>query len=54
MDHDVYLPVSITAVTFLEFWKRKSASTSYHWNCFTLEAAEVGVGYVLSVFPVFR
>ena len=25
--------MSFWAVTFLEYWKRKSASLSHHWDC---------------------
>jgi len=28
------------AVTFLEYWKRKTASITYYWDCYDFEEAE--------------
>merc|ERR1719367_1560386 len=32
--------VSFWAVTFLEYWKRKNASLSHHWDCLDFEEEE--------------
>jgi hypothetical protein len=30
--------ISVSAVTFLEYWKRKSASWAHHWDCMGFQA----------------
>ena len=30
----------LTAVTFLEYWKRKSASLAHHWDCMGFQEEE--------------
>ena len=32
-----------SAVTFLEYWKRKNATIAYYWDCYAIEEAEVSV-----------
>ena len=31
---------SVSAVTFLEYWKRKSASLAHHWDCMGFQDEE--------------
>ena len=33
--------VLVTAVTFLEYWKRKNASLAHHWDTLEYEEEEV-------------
>lgn len=34
--------MSFWAVTFLEYWKRKSATLAHHWDCMDFQEEEVG------------
>ena len=36
----------VTAVTFLEYWKRKNASLAHHWDCLDFEDEEVRILFV--------
>jgi len=37
----VVVVVVVSAVTFLEYWKRKNASLAHHWDCLDYEEEEV-------------
>ena len=39
----VYIPNILTAVTFLEYWKRKRASLAHHWDCLDFQEEAVSI-----------
>lgn len=40
LDHKQQLDAFPTAVTFLEYWKRKSVSLAHHWDCMGFQEEE--------------
>ncbi|UYV75317.1 ANO7 [Cordylochernes scorpioides] len=46
--------VSFWAVTFLEHWKKKSASLAHHWDCLDYEEDMVVMGIFLVAVVVYR
>lgn len=41
MSFSLLMTFVISAVTFLEYWKRKTASLAHHWDCLDFEEEEV-------------
>ena len=42
------------AVTFLEYWKRKTAEISYIWDCYDFEEAEASRLVFLTIWQTYN